>query len=204
MNECNREIFTIKKSTIGWKYLNDCLFKQRAILDRGGHGPSRNLSVEMRCYAFSLPLHLYHAQHGAGAYLGSQDAARPVCSFVWPSCNSTWNRKRRFLPCCPRTMRSREIPERTWARSNYEVFYQQRRSKIFISPAENPTNWNVTSSCTSSLVFRTHVRPYSFLSYIVLKTYRKNRNLVSFFSLPFKHRCYTNSFHSVNKNFQFR
>jgi len=94
-------------------------------------------SAEMRRYVCSLPLRLYHAQHGAGAYLGSQDAARPVCPFVWPSCNSTWNRKRRFLPCCPRTMRSREIPERTWARSNYEVFYQQRRSKIFISPAEN-------------------------------------------------------------------
>lgn len=67
--------------------------------------------------------------------LGSQDAARPVrSSDRRASCNSTWNRKRRFLPCCPRTMRSREIPERTWARSNYEVFYQQGKSKIFISP----------------------------------------------------------------------
>lgn len=125
------------RCTIRRKYLNNCLFKRRTALDRRNTNRVEEFSAEMRRYVLSLPLGLYHAQHGAGAYLGSQDAARPVRSFVWPSCNSTWNRKRRFLPCCPRTMRSREIPERTWARSNYEVFYQQRRSKIFISPAEN-------------------------------------------------------------------
>lgn len=130
----------------------------------------------MRRYVLSLPLRLNHAQHGAGAYLGGQDAARLVRSFVWPSCNSTWNRKRRFLPCCPRTMRSREIPERTWARSNYEVFYQQGKSKIFISPAENvriETSRSVVQ--TVHAVFRTAFLLSSFL--YCLKIYWKNQKI---------------------------
>lgn len=125
----------------------------------------------MRCYVL-FPLGLYHAQHGAGAYLGSQDAARPVCSFVWPSCNSTWNRKRRFLPCCPRTMRSREIPERTWARSNHEVFYQQRRSKIFISPAENLRIETSRSVVQAAVVFRTARRYFFYLPELFFKNRR--------------------------------
>jgi len=34
----------------------------------------------MRRYVFFFPARLYHAQHGTGAYLASQDAARPVRS----------------------------------------------------------------------------------------------------------------------------
>lgn len=37
----------------------------------------RGFDAEMRRYVFFFPVRLY-GRHGAGAYLGSQDAARPV------------------------------------------------------------------------------------------------------------------------------
>jgi len=158
----------------------------------------------MRRYVFSLPLRLNHAQHGAGAYLGNQDAARPVRSFVWPSCNSTWNRKRRFLPCCSRTMRSR-----TWAWSNYEVFYQQGRSKIFISPVENlriETSRSVVQTVLylESLLSFSLSLSLSLSSFLLLKnTLEESENLFLRFQINFFILLlFSNCFKIINsKNF---
>ena len=66
--------------------------------------------------------------------LGSQDAARPVRSFVWPSCIVQLNLKPE-APLSALLPTNNEIERDSWEDvSTIEVFYQQGKSKIFISP----------------------------------------------------------------------
>jgi len=154
-----RQLFAISPRNRGKNILTIVCLQVSAPTWRIASEPRSNTKIR---YVTWLSFHAVYIALSLTAYSGSQKAARPVRSSVWPSCSSTWNRKRRFLRCCPRTMRSRKIPERTWARSNCEMFYRQRGSENIHFSGWKSTNWNVTSNCISRSTLG--VTPFAALS----------------------------------------
>lgn len=109
MNERNHEVFAIKKYN-RMKISQQLVYLEKNALYRYRHGKmwtTERFNAEMRRCVFFFPARLYHAQHGTGAYLASQDAARPVRSSdrratqpetgsatFWPAAHEQWDRER--------------------------------------------------------------------------------------------------------------
>lgn len=78
-----------------------------------------------------------------------------------------------FCPAAHKQWDPREIPGRTWARSNHEVFYRTSEIANIHFSGWKPTNWNVTFSCISSAAPCLEIRVAT--SSLPSKNMRRNR-----------------------------